>query len=128
VRKVEAEKLRSPVEPLRYQRQLLENLRLLEVIEQELSPARLELAALMGMAPGQAATAWRVAEPAQGTSSTWLQRPVEDMEALALVRNPDLRESQYGARIAREETKRVMLRMFPGLSFNYAANHSTTAI
>ena len=60
VRKVEAEKLRSPVEPLRYQRQLLENLRLLEVIEQELSPARLELAALMGMAPGQAATAWRV--------------------------------------------------------------------
>lgn len=45
VRKVEAEKLRSPVEPLRYQRQLLENLRLLEVIEQELSPARLELAA-----------------------------------------------------------------------------------
>lgn len=125
VRKVEAEKLRSPVEPLRYQRQLLENLRLLEVIEQELSPARLELAALMGMAPGQAATAWRVAEPAQGTSSTWLQRPVEDMEALALVRNPDLRESQYGARIAREETKRVMLRMFPGLSFNYGANHST---
>ena len=27
--------------------------------------------------------------------------------------NPDLRESLYNARIAQEETKRVLLRMFP---------------
>lgn len=125
VRKVEAEKLRSPTEPLRYQRQLLENLRLLEAIEQELSPARIELASLMGLAPGQAGGTWRVVEPAPSAHASWLQRPVDDMEALALVRNPDLRESQYGARIAREETKRVLLRMFPGLSFSYALNHST---
>ncbi|MDR2325886.1 MAG: TolC family protein [Acidovorax sp.] len=125
VRKVEAEKLRSPLEPLRYQRQLLENLRLLETIEQELSPARIELASLMGLAPGQAGGAWKVVDPAPGAHQSWLQRPVEEMEALALQRNPDLRESQYGARIARDETKRVLLRMFPGLSFNYALNHST---
>ena len=37
--------------------------------------------------------------------------------------NPDLRESLYNARIAQEETKRV-LRMFPGLSFNYSLNKS----
>jgi hypothetical protein len=43
-RKVEAEKLRSPMEPLRYQRQLLENIRLLEAIQQELSSSRIELA------------------------------------------------------------------------------------
>ena len=125
VRKVEAEQLRPPMEPLRYQRQLLENLRLLEAIEQELSPARIELATLMGAAPGQAGGNWQVVEPALAAHQHWLQRPVEEMEALALVRNPDLRESQYSARIAREETKRVLLRMFPGLSFNYATNHST---
>lgn len=125
VRKVEAEQLRSPMEPLRYQRQLLENLRLLEAIEQELSPARIELATLMGLPPGQAGGNWTVVEPAAGAHQNWLQRPVEDMEALALVRNPDLRETQYGARMARDETKRVLLRMFPGLSFNYALNHST---
>lgn len=125
VRKAEAERLRSPLEPLRYQRQLLENLRLLETIEQELSPARFELAALMGLAPGQAGGSWKVVEPVLAAHQNWLQRSVDDMEALALVRNPDLRESQYGARIAREETKRVLLRMFPGLSFNYATNHST---
>ena len=38
--------------------------------------------------------------------------------------NPDLRESLYNARIAQEETKRVLLRMFPGLSFNYSLNKS----
>jgi outer membrane protein TolC len=50
-RKVEAEKLRSPMEPLRYQRQLLENIRLLEAIQQELSSSRIELASLMGCLP-----------------------------------------------------------------------------
>lgn len=125
VRKAEEEKLRSPIEPLRYQRQLLENMRLLETIEQELSSARIELASLMGLVPGQATTGWKVVEPQVAAHQNWLERPVQDMEALALVRNPDLRESQYGARIAQEETKRVMLRMFPGLSFNYALNHSS---
>jgi outer membrane protein TolC len=43
-RRIEAEGLRSPLEPLRYQRQLLENLRLLELVDQELSSARIELA------------------------------------------------------------------------------------
>lgn len=124
VRKVEAERLRSPLEPLRYQRQLLENMRLLEAIEQELSSARIELASLMGLAPGQAAAPWQVAEPAPGAHQNWLSRPVQDMEALALQRNPELRESLYNARIAQEETKRVMLRMFPGLSFNYSTNYS----
>ena len=125
VRKVEAEQLRSPLEPLRYQRQLLENLRLLEAIDQELSSARIELATLMGAGPAQAGSNWQVIEPPFSTPSAWLQRSAEEMETLALVRNPDLRESQYSARIAREETKRVLLRMFPGLSFNYALNHST---
>lgn len=41
----------------------------------------------MGMAPGQAATAWRVAERA-GHILHLAAAPVEDMEALALVRNP----------------------------------------
>ena len=125
VRKIEAEQLRTPLEPLRYQRQLLENMRLLETMEQELSSARIELASLMGMPPAQASQPWQVVEPALAAHQHWLQQPVEEMETLALLRNADLRESQYGARIAREETKRVMLRMFPGLSFNYALNRST---
>jgi outer membrane protein TolC len=75
-RKVEAEKLRSPLEPLRYQRQLLENIRLLEAVQQELSSARIELASLMGLQPSALALPLRVVEPAAsmpsaGWSSPW---------------------------------------------------------
>lgn len=124
-RKVEAEKLRSPLEPLRYQRQLLENIRLLETIQQELASSRIELASLMGLPPSAIAMLLRVVEPAASNAAQWLNLPTDKLEERALQLNPDLRESLYNARIANEETKRVMLRMFPGLSFNYGLNKSS---
>lgn len=116
-RRAETEKLRSPLEPLRYQLQLLENLRLLEVIEDELSTARVELAALTNLPLTQAI---RVVEPQATVNTVWLDTPVEKMEEHALMLNPDLRESLYNARIATQETRRALLKLFPGLSFNYA--------
>ncbi len=123
-RKAEGEMLRSPLEPLRFQRQLLENLRLLEVVEQELSSARIELASLIGLPQTQAIT---VVEPAGEIQTAWLDAPVDAMETQALAFNPDLRESMYNARIAQEETRRAMLKFFPGLSFNYGIKRSDDA-
>ena len=120
-RQSENERLRSPLEPLRYQRQLLENLRLLEQIDQELSTARIELATLTNLPLSQKI---EVVEPAVTVNKVWLGVPVESMEECALQHNPDLRESMYNARIARQETRRTILRLFPGLSFNYATKHS----
>jgi len=121
-RKIEAEGLRSPLEPLRYQRQLLENLRLLELVEQELSSARIELAQLINAPRGQAL---EIVEPVAALTQTWLQQPIEQLEEYALAQNAELRESFYNARIARLETRRAMLKMFPGLSFNYALHNSS---
>lgn len=120
-RQAEREGLRSPVEPLRYQRQVLENLRLLETIEQELSTARIELAALTNLPLAQALT---VVEPVAGVNTVWLNVPVDKMEEHALLHNPDLRESIYNGRIAQQETRRTLLKIFPGLSFNYAVKSS----
>lgn len=120
-RKAEGEQLRSPLEPLRYQRQLLENLRLLEVIEHELSTARIEMASLTNL---PFASTIQVVEPSEGVSLRWLEVPGEVLEEHALIRNPDLRESIYNARIAQQETRRTLLKLFPGLSFNYALKHS----
>lgn len=120
-RQVESERLRTPLEPLRYQRQLLENLRMLELIQQELASARVELAALISLPIGQE---FQVVEPQGALNPVWLERPVERLEEHALLRNPDLRESIYNARIARQETRRAMLKLFPGLSFNYAIKHN----
>lgn len=120
-RKAEAEQIRSPLEPLRFQRQLLENMRLLEVIEHELSTAHFELASLANLPLGQAI---EVVAPAENINTRWLDVSVDAMEQHALMRNPDLRESMYNARIAQQETRRTLLRMFPGISFNYATKHS----
>lgn len=114
-RKAESERLRSPVDSLRYQRQLLENLRLLESIEQELASGRIELASLIN-AP--------VSEPLEvmeqeARDDSLLTMPVARMEELAVMQNADLREQFYNGRIAVEETRRVMLKLFPNLSFNY---------
>lgn len=120
-RKAEAERLRNPVEALRYQRQLLENLRLLEAIEQELSSAQVDLAALVNLPPGQALV---VAEPVQAPPAAWLDLPVEKMEEQAIANNAELRESFYNARIASQETRRTLGRLFPGLSFSYGLKTS----
>lgn len=113
--------LRSPVEPLRYQRQVLENLRLLETIEHELSTARIELTSLTNL---PLAGNLVVVEPAAAVNTAWLGVSVDKMEEHALSRNPDLRESTYNSRIARQETHRTLLKIFPGLSFNYAVKTS----
>lgn len=122
-RKAGAERVRNPLEPLRYQRQLLENLRLLENINQELSSAQVDLASLINAplnTPIQIATT-----DLQNISDEMSQVPMDKLEETALQSNPDLREQNYNGRIAREETRRTMLRMFPHLSFNYGLKYDS---
>ena len=72
-RKAEDDRIRTPLEPLRYQRQLLENLRLLETIEQELSTGKVELATLANL---PLTADYTVVEPANEVNAAWLQQPV----------------------------------------------------
>ena len=118
----ESSAMRSPLDPLRFQRQLLENLRMLELVEHELSSARVELATLAALPAGSNFT---VVEPQAQINTKWLDMNPADIELQAVVNNPDMRESLYNARIAREETRRTMLRMFPNLSFNYGTKYDT---
>ncbi len=122
-RKVAAERVRNPLEPLRFQRQLLENLRLLESINQELSSAQVELASLVNAPVGAPI------QIAQGDlrniSEDAVQVPVEKLEEVALLQNADLREQHYNTRIAQQETRRALLRLFPNVSFNYGYKYDT---
>lgn len=115
-RRVEDERLRNPLDALRFQRQLLDNLRLLEGVEQDLSAGRIELASLISLPPGSDLV---VAAPTAATSDAWLKLPITQLEERALQSNASIRESFYNVRIAQQETRKTMLRMFPGLSFNY---------
>lgn len=115
-KKAENERLRSPLDSLRYQRQTLDNMRLLESIEQDLSSARVELATLINAPLG---FDLKVEEGAEAVNKRILEIPVEGMEEVAIARNADLREHFYNVRIASDETRRTMAKLFPNLSFNY---------
>jgi outer membrane protein TolC len=119
-RKAETASVRSPVESLRYQRQLIENLRLLEAIDQELSSARVELANLIN-APFSVPVP--IADSEEPLNRQLLETPVQVLEEQALAGNADLREQHYNARNAVLETRRTLLRLFPNLQFSYGAYH-----
>ena len=110
----ESARVRNPMQALRYQRQLLENLRLLEAIHQELSVAQTELAALINAPQGEK---FEVADVEPGKIDLYpLEAPVSVLEEMALEDNPELLEQHYGVNIARIETHKTIARMFPNLS------------
>lgn len=120
-RKVELERVRAPTESLTYQKQLLESLRTLELIDQDLAPAQVELATLINAPAGQAL----ILDAKWPEMRGQLDIPIDSLESMALERNADLREAQHQSRIARDETRKVLARMFPNLTFNIAAKYDT---
>lgn len=120
-RRIEASRIRNPAEILRYQRQLLENMRLLEAIQQELAGAEVELAQLANLPVGQPLT---VAEPASwSVDETLLREPVERLEEAALLHNPDGLEQAYAVRNARLEGREMLLGLLPNLSVGLGLNN-----
>jgi outer membrane protein TolC len=118
-RRVSSSHIKSPGNALRYQRALLENLRLLESVNAELVSARSQLAGLIGAEPGSHV---KLIFP-DDYQPTKLNVPVSRLEEFALINNPDLRISHYQSRIAVTETHKALLSMLPNLSFDYGVNY-----
>ena len=119
---VEKEKLHDPLEALRYQKVLLENLRMLEDINQELSTAKAELASLINLPPG---TQFRVEVPTEAMKIRPWSMSIERMEDLAFINNPDLREQVYQTRISVDETRKAILKLLPGITFDASRNYDS---
>lgn len=111
-------RVRTPDESLRYQRNLLENLRLLEGVDRDLATARIELVNLMGLQPG---TKFNLEKPS--TVLPELNADIQDMETVALMHNADLRSQMYNVRIAAIETRKALLKMLPGINLNFGKNY-----
>ncbi len=122
-RKAEKEQLRNPLDALRYRRQLLENLRLLQSIRQELATAQIELAALIQQPPGH--TMVLQDQPLGLIDDKVYSVRIERLEEEALYRNADLREAHYNSVMARDEVRKTLMRMFPNISFNAAFKYDT---
>lgn len=116
---VERENLKAPAESLRYQKSLLETLRQLTAIQQELSTAEIELAALINAPPG---TKLVLTVPGDLQVPAW-ELELERMEELAFANNADLREQGYLARISVNDTRKAITRLFPGITFSASRNY-----
>lgn len=120
-RKIQAERLVSPMETLGYQRQLLEIIRQLEAVNDELSQARPRLASLMNLEPG---TSFEVMVPEQREIHP-LKMSVEQVEEAALLNRPELMEARYNERIGVLETRKAMARLLPGIEFSVGTHYDS---
>lgn len=117
-RTVERERLRPLLETLRYQRSLVEAVRQLAAIEEELAISKAELARLMNLAPS---SAYKLSLP-DATNVPDVQLSLPEMETLALEQRPELREAAYQSRITALEARKALLKLFPNLNFYGSLN------
>ena len=114
--KVEKDGLKTPIEALRYQKSLLDNVKILETIDQELATAKIELNQLINL---PATASYKLEDPDKIMApNAYSNVDPSEFEIRALMYNADLNESLYNARIAVEETRKSLLKLIPGISFN----------
>ncbi len=124
-RKVETEGLRSPIDSLRYQKALLDLNRQLESAQNLLDVSKIELASLINLPPGQHYT---LAVPSTSTLRLRsVPMPIADMEETALLRNPDILQQSYQARISTDEVRKALLRLLPGIDLSVSPNFDSNS-
>lgn len=124
-RKAESEALRSPIDALRYQKLLLDLLRQLETVDRVLATAKTELAALIGLPPGKP---FSVAVPRNGRLGLpSVPMRVRDMEEVALILNPDIREMSYQGRISVDESRKQLFKLLPSVPLTFSRNFDSNS-
>lgn len=125
-KQAEDEKLRSPLDGLRYRKSLLEIVRRLEALLDQQRLAKAELAGLINLPPNQEFTL------ADNDSNLWpaIAKPVisqDEMDTLALQLRPEIRTEMYEERIGAAEVKKAMLRMLPGVELQLGGNYDSNS-
>lgn len=129
-RQTEQQRLLAPVEALRFQKNMLEMVRQLEIVDSDLLVAKSRLASLMNLPPN---SKFDVVVPTESSlKAPKLAYSLDDLENFSMVKRPEIREESYLARNAVLETRRSLLRLLPGVSLfagingdsnSYLVNH-----
>ena len=123
--KAEQSDVRQPIDAVRYQKNVLENLRNIDIIQSELGSAQIELANLINLPPSAEI---KFAPPSfSAPKAAVTAMPIEVLEEVALINNADLRETFYNVRIVASETRKAMLRLLPGINLNWGPNYTTNS-
>ncbi|UZE97240.1 TolC family protein [Alkalimarinus alittae] len=111
----EAQQIIAPVTALNYQRALLDAAYMLNKRRQDLAYAKSELAALMNVPSG---VTFSLADTQEHTLPA-APNNINQLEEMALLQRPELREEDFRKRITADETRKQILSMFPAISLNY---------
>lgn len=120
-RQIETLRLKSPLDALTYQRDLLDIRRSLEGLQKDLLDARTTLATLMGLPAGGTFKLQDTGEA--GYRVQEVQLDIETLERTALGLRPELMESRYQGRISHAEGRAALLALLPGLRLNAGVHH-----
>ncbi|NDB70566.1 MAG: hypothetical protein EB015_21680 [Methylocystaceae bacterium] len=125
LKEVDEAGLQSPLDTLKFKKNLLDNVKTLEAVDQELSSAMLELNQLVNL---PANSVYELKDPDTFLApSSFANRTVEEFEVRALMRNADLSESIYNARVARQEVHKSLLKLLPNLNFTLSPQQSSNS-
>ena len=123
--KVKSLRLKSPMEALTYERELLDVLRDLSILQKTLISAKIELAELIGIKPN---TEFTLEEKVQSSYNIPdLSFKLETMEKIALENRPEILESRYKERISQKELTVAKLKMLPGISIDAGQNYNDSS-
>ncbi|MGC2857217.1 TolC family protein [Novispirillum sp. DQ9] len=123
-REIEQRRLQAPVEALTYRRDLLDILRQLTLLRRELAASKTRLAALMNVPVG---SKFELAGMDGEERVPDLSLDPAELERLALVHRPEIREEVYQHRISQNDVQRAMLSMLPGIQLSAGGGYTSNS-
>lgn len=125
IRRQREERISSPIENLKQERALLDTMRQMQAILDELAVAKPRLAALMGLSPGASfeLASVNLPEKAPGESGV----PVDQLEKLALENRPEIREAAYQEHISSLEARKAIARILPGIELRGSKEYNSNS-
>jgi outer membrane protein TolC len=115
--------LRSPIDTLNYQHALLDLMRQLEAVRDQLEEAKPRLASLMNLEPGKDYTL----AATEAFAVPQFDMAMPQMEDMALQRRPELVEAGYNERISVNETHKAMAKMLPGVELEIGGHYDSNS-
>jgi len=117
-RHIEQRKLLPPVQIATLRRALLDLSQQIALRRQELAQAKIELAALINVPPGQD---YRIASPASEAREVLdLTADLDKLETLALESRPEIAEEGYRARISADEARKALVGLLPNIGIDFS--------
>lgn len=112
----------SPLTALTYQRELVEIQQRIQRLQKDLSLAKMQLAALMNVRPGQH---FHLAQPVRRAASNDITMTSEEMIFTAMENRPEIRDIQYKLRINSKEVNAAFLQILPSANLFVTANYDS---